>query len=73
MLGMRKQRNHRVLFNHFTVAHDHHAIGNLCHNTHVVSDKDHPHIHLFLQFANQLQNLRLNRHVKRCGGLVCNQ
>ena len=48
VLRIFKQRNHRILFNDLTITHHHHAIGNLCNNPHIVGDKDHPHIHLFL-------------------------
>ena len=38
-----------------------------------MGDEQHRHAHLALQLLQQFEDLRLNRDVERCGGLVCNQ
>ena len=50
--------------------HDHDAVGDFGHHTHVVRDEDHRHVHLRLQHANQRQYLRLDDDVERRGGHV---
>ena len=39
----------------------------------IVSDQDHRHAELALQLRQQLENLRLNRHIERGGRLVGDQ
>ncbi len=64
---------HIVFFDLFTAAHDHYAIGDLGHHAHIVGDENYRHLHFILQCANQLQNLRLYRHIQRGGRFVGNQ
>ena len=60
-------------FYRFAAVHHQHAIGDFRHHAHIVSDKHHPHRHLFLQRGDKLQDLRLNRDVQRGGGFIGNQ
>eukprot|EP01022_Parablepharisma_sp_SALTPOND_P030360 TRINITY_DN760_c2_g5_i1.p1 TRINITY_DN760_c2_g5~~TRINITY_DN760_c2_g5_i1.p1 ORF type:complete len:1316 (-),score=509.04 TRINITY_DN760_c2_g5_i1:3474-7421(-) len=62
-----------VLFHLLAAAHHHHAVGHLGHHAHVVGDEDHAHLHLFLQGADQLQDLRLDGHVQGRGRFIGNQ
>ena len=55
------------------MTHHHHSVGNFSDHAHVMRNKNNAHVHFFLQLANQLQNLRLNRHVKGRGRLIGNQ
>ena len=53
--------------------HDHHAVGSAGDHPHVVRDQDDPHAELALEPVEQLQDLGLDRHVERGGGLVGDQ
>lgn len=55
------------------LVHHQYAVGDIRHHAHVVGDKNHPHLHLLLQHFDQLQDLRLNRHVQRRCRLVGDQ
>lgn len=73
LLRRGKQLAHPILFHLFAAAHHQHPVGNLRHHAHVVSNEDHPHLHLPLQHADQLQDLRLNGDVEGGGGFIGNQ
>ena len=62
-----------ALFHLVAAVHHQHAVGHFGHHAHVVGDEDHAHVHLVLQLANELQDLRLNGYVQRGGGLVGNE
>ncbi len=55
------------------VAHHANTIGDVHHYTHVVGDEQHGGAVLVLQFADQLEDLLLGRHVQRGGRLVGDQ
>jgi hypothetical protein len=63
----------RFFLDLLAAVHHQHAVGHLRHHAHVVGDEDHAHVHLVLQQADQLQDLRLDRHVQRRGRLVGDQ
>jgi hypothetical protein len=50
-----------------------HLVGHIGNHTQVVSNQQDRHIEAFLQVFQQLQDLRLNGHIKRCRRLVGNQ
>jgi hypothetical protein len=60
-------------FDLVAAVHHEHAVGNFGHHAHVVRDEEHAHAHLLLQLADELKDLRLDRHVERGGGLVGDQ
>ncbi len=68
-----EQPGYRSIFYHFAAVHHLNPIGHFGDHAHIVSDKNHPHLHLFLQHADKLQNLRLNGDVERGGRLIGNQ
>ena len=53
--------------------HHGHAVGDLVHDPEVVRDQDHAHPELLAERGDQLEDLRLDRHVERGRGLVCDQ
>jgi hypothetical protein len=55
------------------VAHHHHLVGDLAHQAQVVADEQHAHAALGLQPRQQFQDLALDGHVQRRGGLVGDQ
>ena len=55
------------------MAHDHHLVGDLAHQTQIVGDKEHGHFAALAQFGQQLHDLALDRHVQRGGGLISDQ
>jgi arylsulfatase A-like enzyme len=53
--------------------HDRHALGHLGHHAQVMGDQDDRRPHLAAQVAHQVQDLGLDGHVQRGGGLVGDQ
>jgi hypothetical protein len=53
--------------------HHEHAVGHFGHHAHVVRDEEHAHLHLGLQLADELEDLRLDGHVERGRRLVGDQ
>ena len=62
----------RVL-DHAAGIHDRHAVRDLGHHAEVVRDEQDAHVHLGLEPAQQIEDLRLHGHVQRGGGLVGDQ
>ena len=60
----------RALLDHVAAVHDDDPVGHLGHHGHVVGDEQHRHAVLALEPVDQGQDLGLNRHVERRGGLV---
>ena len=54
------------------MVHDHDTIGRFGNHAHVVRDEHGSRAALFADLAQQRNDLRLHRYVKRGGGLVCN-
>src|SRR6516225_9789193 len=50
--------------------HNRHAVADVLHHTQIMRDKEVGEMHLFLQFLEQIDNLRLDRYVERRHGLV---
>lgn len=73
MLRRTEDLLHRAAFHRFSAVHHQYPIGDIGDHPHIVSNKNHPHRHLFLQHGNELKNLSLNRHIQRRGGLIGNQ
>jgi hypothetical protein len=61
---------HPGLLHLLALPHHHHVVGHLGHHAHVVGDEDHGGAHLGLQVADDVEDLRLDGHVERRGGLV---
>ncbi len=70
---LREDRFRRAGFDLVAAVHHEHAVGHLGHHAHVVGDEEHAHLHLGLQFADELEDLRLDGHVERGGRLVGDQ
>jgi hypothetical protein len=68
-----KDARHGPLFADAAVAHHHHLIGDFAHQAQVVADEEHAHAALGLELAQQFQDLPLDGHVQRRGGLVGDQ
>ena len=58
---------------HHAGIHHHHTVAKLRHNAQIMRDVQNAHAQLLLQFADQLQNLRLNGGIQRGDGLICDQ
>ncbi len=63
----------RAFFHNFPLKHDRHAVADFRNNAQVVADKQHGKTRSLLQFAHQVEDGFLHRHVQRCGRLVGNQ
>ena len=53
--------------------HHRHPVGKVCHHTKVVGDEHDGQVVLCPHLPQQLQNLRLNGHIQRGGGLIAEQ
>ena len=53
--------------------HDVDPVGHIGHDAQVVGDEDDGEVTLFLDIVDELQNLGLNGHVQRSGGLVADE
>ncbi len=73
LLWCAEQLGDRSIFHYFAAIHHLHPVGHFGDHAHIVSDKNHSHLHLFLQHADQLQNLRLNGDVERGSRFIGNQ
>ena len=73
MRGRVKNLLDRAGFHRAALVHHQHPIGDIGDHAHIVGDENHPHLHLLLQHFDELQDLRLNRHVQRRRRLVGNQ
>ena len=62
-----EQRRHRRALHDPARVHDQHVVGELGNDPQVVRDQKDRHVQPLLQIAQQLENLRLRRHVE-CGG-----
>ena len=65
MRGLPEDLAHRAAFHHAAVAHDHHVVRQRGDDAHVVRDQRQRHAAFVHQLAQQLQQLRLHRHVER--------
>ena len=68
MLGIAQDLAHRSILYHLPEIHDSDRICDLGDHAQVVRDKHDSHPQAFLQSAHQLEDLRLDRHVKGSGG-----
>ncbi len=73
MPGSREQVGHRCFLDLATRIHDDHALGHLGDHAEIVRDEHDRRAGLLLQFAHQVEDLRLDRHIERGGRLVGNQ
>ncbi len=65
LMGRRAQHlSRRATFDHPALIHDRHPIRRAGNDAHVMGDQDHTDISLVHKVADQLQNLRLDRHVQ---------
>ena len=60
----------RSLLDDLAFQHHADAVGDLAHDAEIVGDEEHRHVEPALQLGEQLQDLRLHRHVERRGRLV---
>ena len=60
-------------FGDSTQVHDHHVVCHLRHHAKIVGDEQDGHPQLLLQLRDEVQDLRLGRHVQRRGWLVSDQ
>ena len=59
--------------NDLTLFHHHDLVGNVCHHSQVVADKNHTDIAFLLQLGDQLQNLGLDCYIECCGWFIGDQ
>ena len=64
---------HRSCFHNASCVHDTDPVRHFGNNAQVVRDQNNRHVALIPQICQQIENLRLNRDIKSCGRLVCNQ
>ncbi|CSD24982.1 Uncharacterised protein [Vibrio cholerae] len=70
MLRCAKHFGSRTELHQITTVHHRYAISNVRNHTHIVSNQHATHIILLTQFANQIQDLVLNRHIQRGGRFI---
>src|SRR3569623_2732079 len=68
MTRMRENRSTRRLFDDMAGVHHRDLLGHACHHAELMRDEQPRHAGDFLQLAQQLEYLRLGRHVERGGG-----
>lgn len=73
MLGPSEDILERAALHHLAAVHDDDFFGNVGDHPEIMGDQQHRHAQLLLQLEHELQNLGLDRHVKRCRRLVGNQ
>jgi hypothetical protein len=73
MLGRVEDLIHRALLDLLAAQHHHHVVGHFRHHAHVVGDEDHGRAQVALQFADGVQDLRLDGDVQRGGRLIGDQ
>ena len=73
MLGVVEDLVERPLLDDPARVHDGDAVGDVRHHAQVVGHEDYRRTRLVAQLADALQDLRLDRHVERRGGLVGDQ
>ena len=73
MLRIVKNIAGQPLFDDFAVFHHTDAVRNLAHDGQVMGDKQHRHAHVAFQVCQQVENLGLDRDIKRGCGLVGDQ
>ncbi|MPM98845.1 hypothetical protein SDC9_146035 [bioreactor metagenome] len=70
MRGAHQHLAGHALFHALAHLHDHHVIRDFRDHAKVVRDEQHRRAPALLQLADQLQDLRLRRHVERRGRLI---
>ena len=73
MLRLGKELRRRRDFDDLSGVHQSHLVGHAGHHRQVVGDQQQAHAVLALQVGQQVEDLRLNRHVERGGRLVGDQ
>ncbi len=73
VLGVVEEVVERALLHDPAGVHDRHPVGDVRHHAEVVGHKDHGGVGLLAQVPDALEDLRLDRHVERGGGLVRDQ
>ena len=63
----------KAAFHDAALVHDNDLLGHIGNHAQIMGDKDHAHAGVFLQAADQPQDLRLRGHVKRCGRFIRDQ
>ena len=71
MLGRFEYRHDISNLDDLPSVHDSNAIAVFGNDAHIMRDQEYGHPVLLLQVMNQLQDLRLDGRVQRCGGLIC--
>jgi hypothetical protein len=71
--GARQNFGGEALLDYFPGVHHRDLIGDLCHHRQAVGDQHDAHALLLLQPDQQVQHLRLDRHVQRGGGFIRDQ
>ena len=66
MLWCAEDLGHLARFHHLTAIHNRHTVRNIGNHTDVMGDDDHPQGTLAAELLDQVQDLRLDRHIK-CG------
>ena len=60
-------------FHHLAAVHDHHTVHRLRHHAEIVGNHNQRHPQLLLQRFNELEDLRLHRHIQSSCRLVSDQ
>jgi len=73
VLGVGKHLYRRALFDDFAILHHADTVGDAAHDAKIMGDEEKAQVFTRLQLGQQIEDLRLNRHIQRGGRLVRNQ
>ena len=73
MLGTIEQLPDRCPLDDLTGIHDRDVVAHLGDNTEVVRDQEDAHPQFFLEIAQEIENLRLNRDIEGCGWFISDE
>ena len=73
MLGAVENLIDGGVFHHLPAIHHHHTVGDARNHAQIMGDPNDRHAKFLLQILHQLNNLCLNGHIQRCGGLIGDQ
>ena len=73
MLGIGKDFSHRARFDDASLLHHADIVGELTNDAEIMGDEEKRHAHALLLLLEQLQYLRLHRHIERGCRLIGNE
>ena len=63
----------RTMLDDLACIHDRNAVSDACYDAEIMRDQNHARAIFFLQITDQINDLRLNRHIKCCRRFIGNE